>query len=52
MSTTGEQTTRPATIVRPMREQTPFQHFRSAFFESKVATAAVAVFAVPRQEAR
>ncbi len=46
MSTIGEQTTRAATIVRPMREQTPFQRFVSAFFESKVAAAAVAVFAV------
>ncbi|GMQ76316.1 MAG: ABC transporter permease [Gammaproteobacteria bacterium] len=46
MSTTREHTTRAATIVRPMREQTPFQRFVSAFFESKVAAAAVAVFAV------
>ena len=46
MSTIGEHTTRVATIVRPMREQSPFQRFLSDFFESKVAAAAVAAFAV------
>ena len=46
MSTVREDTTRVATIVRPIREQTPFQRFLSDFFESKVAAAAVAAFAV------
>ena len=46
MSTTSEVATRAATIVRPVREQTPFGRFLSDFFESRIATAAVAVFAV------
>ena len=46
MSTVREDRTRVATIVRPIREQTPFQRFLSDFFESKVAAAAVAAFAV------
>lgn len=46
MSTTSELATKPATIVRPMREQTPFGRFLSDFFESRIATAAIAVFAV------
>ncbi len=46
MSTTSEHATQAATIVRPVREQTPFRRFLSDFFESNVATAAVAVFAV------
>ena len=46
MSTTSELATKPATIVRPVREQTPFGRFLSDFFESRIATAAVAVFAV------
>ncbi len=46
MSTTSELATKPATIVRPVREQTPFGRFLSDFFESRIATAAVAVFAL------
>jgi peptide/nickel transport system permease protein len=46
MSTTSEAATQAATIVRPGREQTPFGRFLSDFFESRIATAAVAVFAV------
>jgi peptide/nickel transport system permease protein len=46
MSTTSEAATQAATIVRPRREQTPFGRFLSDFFESRIATAAVAVFAV------
>ena len=46
MSTTSEAATQAATIVRPGREQTPFGRFLSDFFESRVATAAVAMFAV------
>jgi len=46
MSTTSEVATQAATIVRPVREQTPVGRFLSDFFESRIATAAVAVFAV------
>ena len=46
MSTTSELATKPATIVRPVREQTPFGRFLSDFFESRIATASVAVFAL------
>ena len=46
MSTTSEAAAQAATIVRPGREQTPFGRFLSDFFESRIATAAVAVFAV------
>jgi peptide/nickel transport system permease protein len=46
MSTTSEAATQAATIVRPGREQTPFGRFLSDYFESRVATAAVAMFAV------
>jgi peptide/nickel transport system permease protein len=46
MSTTSELATKPATIVRPVREQTPFGRFLSDFFESRIATTAVAVFAL------
>ena len=46
MSTTSEAATQAATIVRPGREQTPFGRFLSDFFESRIATAAVAMFAV------
>ncbi len=46
MSTTSEAATQAATIVRPGREQTPFGRFLSDFFESRIATTAVAVFAV------
>ena len=46
MSTTSEQAARTATLAQPVRVQTPFRRFLSDFFESRVATAAVAVFAV------
>ena len=46
MSTTSEVATQAATIVRPAREQTPFRRFLSDYFESRIATAAVAMFAV------
>jgi peptide/nickel transport system permease protein len=46
MSTTSEAATQAATIVRPVREQTPFRRFLSDFFESRIATAAVTVFAM------
>jgi peptide/nickel transport system permease protein len=46
MSTTGEHATQAATIVQPVRVQTPFRRFVSDYFESRVATAAIAVFAV------
>jgi peptide/nickel transport system permease protein len=46
MSTTSEHATQPATIVQPPKVQTPFRRFLSDFFESRVATAAVGVFAV------
>ena len=46
MSTTSEVATQAATIVRPVREQTPVGRFLSDFFESRIATTAVAVFAV------
>jgi len=46
MSTTSEDATQAAAIVRPVRVQTPLRRFLSDFFESKVATGAIAVFAV------
>jgi peptide/nickel transport system permease protein len=46
MSTTSEHASQVATIVRPVGEQTPLQRFLSDFFESKVATSAIIVFAV------
>jgi len=46
MSTTSERASQVATIVRPVREQTPLQRFLSDFFESKLATSAIIVFAV------
>ena len=46
MSTTSEHAARSSTIVQPVADQTPFRRFLSDFFASKVATAAVAVFAV------
>jgi peptide/nickel transport system permease protein len=46
MSTTSERATQAATIAQPVRVQTPFRRFVSDFFESRVATAAIAVFAV------
>jgi peptide/nickel transport system permease protein len=46
MSTTSEHATQAAGIAQPVRVQTPFRRFLSDFFESRVATAAIAVFAV------
>jgi peptide/nickel transport system permease protein len=46
MSTTSEHAAQAATIVRPVRDQTPFRRFLSDFFDSRVATAAVVMFAV------
>jgi peptide/nickel transport system permease protein len=46
MSTTSEHATQAAGIAQPVRVQTPFRRFLSDFFESRVATAATAVFAV------
>ena len=46
MSATSEQAAQAATIAQPVRVQTPFRRFLSDFFESRVATAAVVVFAV------
>ena len=44
MSTTSEHATQAATIVLPASAQTPFRRFLSDFFESTIATGAVAVF--------
>jgi peptide/nickel transport system permease protein len=44
MSTTGERAAEAATIVRPVRVQTPFRRFLSDYFDSRVATAAIVVF--------
>jgi peptide/nickel transport system permease protein len=46
MSTTSEHATQAAAVVRPGREQTPLRRFLSDFFESRVATAAIVVFAI------
>ena len=46
MSTTSEHAAQAATIVRPVRVQTPFQRFLSDFFDSRVATTAIVVFAI------
>ncbi len=46
MSTTGEQARQAAAIAQSATVQTPLRRFLSDFFESKVATAAVAVFAI------
>jgi peptide/nickel transport system permease protein len=46
MSTISEHAAQAATIVRPVRVQTPFRRFLSDFFDSRVATAAIAVFAI------
>jgi peptide/nickel transport system permease protein len=46
MSTTSEHAAQAATIIRPVRVQTPFRRFLSDFFDSRVATAAIAVFAI------
>jgi peptide/nickel transport system permease protein len=46
MSTTSEHATRATAAAQPVRVQTPFRRFLSDFFESRVATAAIAVFGV------
>ena len=46
MSTTSEHATQAAAAMQPVRVQTPFRRFLSDFFESKVATGAVVVFAI------
>ena len=46
MSTTSEHAAQAATIVRPVGVQTPFQRFLSDFFDSRVATTAIVVFAI------
>ncbi len=46
MSTTSEEATQAAAVVRPVRVQTPSQRFLSDYFESRVATGAIAVFVV------
>ena len=46
MSTTSEHATQAATIVQPVRVQTPLQRFLSDYFDSGVATAAIVVFGI------
>jgi peptide/nickel transport system permease protein len=46
MSTISEHASQAATIVQPVRVQTPFRRFLSDFFDSKVATAAIVTFAI------
>jgi peptide/nickel transport system permease protein len=46
MSTTSERASQAATIVEPVRVQTPFQRFLSDYFDSRVATAAIVVFGI------
>ena len=46
MSTISEHASQAATIVQPVRVQTPFRRFLSDFFDSKVAIAAVVTFAI------
>ncbi len=46
MSTTSEHAGKAATIVEPVRVQTPFQRFLSDYFDSRVATAAIVVFGI------
>jgi len=46
MSTISEHANEAATIVQPVRVQTPFRRFLSDFFDSKVATAAIVTFAI------
>ena len=46
MSTTSEHAARVSTATERVRIQTPFRRFLSDFFESRVATAAIAVFGV------
>ena len=46
MSTTSEHAAQAAKIVLPVRVQTPFRRFLSDFFDSRVATAAIAMFCI------
>ena len=46
MSTTSEHASQVATVVQPAPVQTPFRRFLADFFESRVATGAIAVFVV------
>jgi len=46
MSTISEHASPAATIVQPVRVQTPFRRFLSDFFDSKVAIAAIVTFAI------
>ena len=46
MSTTSEHAGKAATIVEPVRVQTPFQRFLSDYFDSRVATGAIVVFGI------
>lgn len=44
MSTTSEQAAQAAAVAQQVRVQTPFRRFLSDFFESRIATGAIAVF--------
>jgi peptide/nickel transport system permease protein len=44
MSTTSEHATQASAVAQPVRVQTPFRRFLSDFFESRLATGAIAVF--------
>jgi peptide/nickel transport system permease protein len=44
MSTTSEHATQTSAVAQPVRVQTPFRRFLSDFFESRLATGAIAVF--------
>ena len=44
MSTTSEHAAQAAAVAQPVRVQTPFRRFLSDFFESRIATGAIAVF--------
>jgi len=46
MSTISELAGQAATIVQPVPVQTPFRRFLSDYFDSRVATAAIAVFGI------
>ena len=46
MSTISEHASPAATIVQPVRVQTPFRRFLSDFFDSKVAIAAIVTFVI------
>ena len=46
MSTTSEHATQVASAAERSRVQTPFRRFLADFFESRIATAATAVFAI------